>query len=62
MTRLARARVAELACLDLDGYVLKKDSPSCGMERVRVHGGGRPRRDRGERGDRGPRSGGEHRD
>jgi len=41
MTRLARARVAELARLDLDGYVLKKDSPSCGMERVRVYGNGR---------------------
>ena len=44
MTRLARARAAELARLDLVGYVFKKDSPSCGMERVRVHGGGRPRR------------------
>ena len=44
MTRLARARAAELARLDLVGYVLKKDSPSCGMEGVRVHGGGRPRR------------------
>src|SRR5256712_3236556 len=43
MTRLARARVAELARLDLVGYVFKKDSPSCGMERVRVHGGGPPR-------------------
>src|SRR5213593_4287122 len=42
MTRLARARAAELARLDLVGYVLKKDSPSCGMEGVRVHGGGRP--------------------
>ena len=44
MTRLARARAAELARLDLVGYVFKKDSPSCGMEGVRVHGGGRPRR------------------
>src|SRR5947208_30093 len=44
MTRLARARAAELARLDLVGYVFKKDSPSCGMERVRVHGGGRPLR------------------
>src|SRR5438046_4397362 len=41
MTRLARTRAAELARLDLDGYVLKKDSPSCGMERVRVYGNGR---------------------
>src|SRR5205823_12948479 len=44
MTRFARARAAELARLDLVGYVFKKDSPSCGLERVRVHGGGRPRR------------------
>jgi len=46
MRRLAEARARELARLDLDGYVTKKDSPSCGMERVRVHGGrgGPPRR------------------
>jgi len=44
MTRLARARAAELARLDLVGYVFKTDSPSCGMEGVRVHGGSRPRR------------------
>src|SRR5262249_25167050 len=43
MARLARGRADELARLDLDGYVLKKDSPSCGMERVRVWGApGRP--------------------
>ena len=29
-------RLAELAEEDLSGYVLKKDSPSCGMERVRI--------------------------
>jgi uncharacterized protein YbgA (DUF1722 family)/uncharacterized protein YbbK (DUF523 family) len=47
MRRYAEARVAELATLDLSGYVLKEDSPSCGMVRVRVHGprGGPPRRD-----------------
>src|SRR4051794_27571795 len=38
MARLARARVDVLARLRLDGYVLKKDSPSCGMDRGRVHG------------------------
>jgi uncharacterized protein YbgA (DUF1722 family)/uncharacterized protein YbbK (DUF523 family) len=38
MVRLARARVGTLARAGLDGYVLKKDSPSCGMERVRVYG------------------------
>jgi uncharacterized protein YbgA (DUF1722 family)/uncharacterized protein YbbK (DUF523 family) len=42
MQRLARARVGTLARQDLVGYVLKKDSPSCGMERVRVYGDGVP--------------------
>jgi uncharacterized protein YbgA (DUF1722 family)/uncharacterized protein YbbK (DUF523 family) len=37
MRRYARKRCAQLAALDLCGYILKKDSPSCGMERVRVH-------------------------
>ena len=32
------ARVRQLASLDLDGYVLKKDSPSCGLYRVKVYG------------------------
>lgn len=40
MDRYARRRAARLAKLDLDGYVLKRDSPSCGMERVKVYGGG----------------------
>jgi uncharacterized protein YbgA (DUF1722 family)/uncharacterized protein YbbK (DUF523 family) len=31
-------RVSALAKADLSGYVLKKDSPSCGMERVKVYG------------------------
>jgi uncharacterized protein YbgA (DUF1722 family)/uncharacterized protein YbbK (DUF523 family) len=45
MTRYADARIGELQQLDLDGYVLKKGSPSCGMERVRVFGsGGAPAR------------------
>jgi uncharacterized protein YbgA (DUF1722 family) len=39
MQRYAERRVAALAKVDLDGYVLKKDSPSCGMERVKVYGG-----------------------
>jgi uncharacterized protein YbbK (DUF523 family) len=30
--------VTELGRADLDGYVLKKDSPSCGLHRVRVYG------------------------
>jgi uncharacterized protein YbgA (DUF1722 family)/uncharacterized protein YbbK (DUF523 family) len=34
----ARRRLDELASEDLCGYVLKKDSPSCGLERVKVYG------------------------
>ncbi len=40
MRRYAQRRVEEIARMDLCGYVLKKDSPSCGMERVRVYGKG----------------------
>ncbi|WP_339868589.1 DUF523 and DUF1722 domain-containing protein [Pseudohongiella nitratireducens] len=29
---------------DMSGYILKKDSPSCGMERVKVYSGGMPER------------------
>lgn len=49
MRRCAAARVRQLADLNLQGYVFKKGSPSCGMERVRVYGqGGMPsRRGRG---------------
>jgi uncharacterized protein YbgA (DUF1722 family)/uncharacterized protein YbbK (DUF523 family) len=38
MRRYAARRVAALATDDLCGYVLKKDSPSCGMERVQIYG------------------------
>jgi uncharacterized protein YbgA (DUF1722 family)/uncharacterized protein YbbK (DUF523 family) len=37
MRSFAARRVRTLAALDLSGYVFKKDSPSCGMERVRVY-------------------------
>jgi uncharacterized protein YbgA (DUF1722 family)/uncharacterized protein YbbK (DUF523 family) len=37
METYARRRVVELAAEDLSGYVLKKDSPSCGLERVKVY-------------------------
>jgi uncharacterized protein YbgA (DUF1722 family)/uncharacterized protein YbbK (DUF523 family) len=37
LERYARRRVDELAGDDLSGYVLKKDSPSCGLERVKVY-------------------------
>ncbi len=39
MQSYARRRVKQLARLRLSGYILKKDSPSCGVERVRVHHG-----------------------
>jgi uncharacterized protein YbgA (DUF1722 family)/uncharacterized protein YbbK (DUF523 family) len=47
METYARRKARELDALDLCGYVLKKDSPSCGLERVRVHpeDGGVVRRD-----------------
>ncbi len=46
MLEFARRRAAELEKLDLAGYVTKKDSPSCGMERVPIWPvkGGTPRR------------------
>lgn len=37
MHTYAEKRTAELAHDDLRGYILKKDSPSCGMERVRLY-------------------------
>ena len=37
MTRFSERRVRELETLDLSGYVFKKDSPSCGIERVRLY-------------------------
>ena len=42
MIRFVKARVAELAGSDLSGYLLKKDSPTCGMERVKVYDGAGP--------------------
>ena len=39
MTAYSRAKAEQLAGMDLSGYVLKKDSPSCGMERVKVYSG-----------------------
>lgn len=38
MQRYAAGRVEKLAANSICGYVLKKDSPSCGMLRVRVYG------------------------
>jgi uncharacterized protein YbbK (DUF523 family) len=47
MARFAEARVRELELLDLDGWVTKSGSPSCGLGRVPVHpaAGGAPRLD-----------------
>jgi uncharacterized protein YbbK (DUF523 family) len=46
MNSYAERRVIALGGEELSGYVLKKDSPSCGMERVRVYGpSGMPTRD-----------------
>ena len=46
MRRYAARRVRALGAIDLCGYVLKRGSPSCGMERVRVYEpSGMPRRD-----------------
>ena len=38
MRSYARRRVEELADGELCGFVLKKDSPTCGLERVKVYG------------------------
>jgi uncharacterized protein YbgA (DUF1722 family)/uncharacterized protein YbbK (DUF523 family) len=46
MRRFSAGRVRALRTMDLVGYVLKKDSPSCGMTRVKVYGEkGMPQRD-----------------
>ena len=37
LTAYSRKKVDKLASADLSGFVLKKDSPSCGMERVKVY-------------------------
>jgi uncharacterized protein YbgA (DUF1722 family)/uncharacterized protein YbbK (DUF523 family) len=46
MKSYAERRTRALGAEDLSGYILKKDSPSCGMERVRVYAeNGMPSRD-----------------
>ena len=44
MRAYAARRTKALASMDLRGYVLKKDSPSCGMGRVKVYSGAAPAR------------------
>ncbi|MGI9666882.1 MAG: YbgA family protein [Acidimicrobiia bacterium] len=41
MNRVSRSRASDMEAYDLCGFVLKKDSPTCGLERVKVvHDGG----------------------
>jgi uncharacterized protein YbbK (DUF523 family)/uncharacterized protein YbgA (DUF1722 family) len=47
MREYAEQRLDTLASLELCGYVLKQNSPSCGLEGVAILGGGYPRRGRG---------------
>lgn len=42
MRAWSRRRLDELEALELSGFVLKKDSPSCGWMRVRVYAGAGP--------------------
>jgi uncharacterized protein YbbK (DUF523 family) len=44
MDAFAARRVRELGARDLDGFILKSDSPSCGPERVKVWSGKRSTR------------------
>ncbi len=45
MRAFTKARVESLAAEDISAYILKSDSPSCGMERVRIYApGGMPAR------------------
>jgi uncharacterized protein YbgA (DUF1722 family)/uncharacterized protein YbbK (DUF523 family) len=37
MQQFARLKLGELEDADLSGFILKKDSPSCGLERVRIY-------------------------
>jgi uncharacterized protein YbgA (DUF1722 family)/uncharacterized protein YbbK (DUF523 family) len=45
MRRWAARRLDEVEGMDLCGWILKKDSPSCGMERVRLYHGSVPRKE-----------------
>jgi uncharacterized protein YbgA (DUF1722 family)/uncharacterized protein YbbK (DUF523 family) len=41
MNRFCATRVEQLKSANLHGYIFKKDSPSCGIERVRIYSGKR---------------------
>ena len=47
MARFARTRVRQLSKDGIDGFILKRGSPSCGMERVKVWAKGAPAHKRG---------------
>ncbi|MFT5433889.1 MAG: hypothetical protein ACI9OJ_004599 [Myxococcota bacterium] len=40
LRRWSEKRVEQIAMMDLDGYLLMKNSPSCGLERVKVYQAG----------------------
>jgi uncharacterized protein YbbK (DUF523 family)/uncharacterized protein YbgA (DUF1722 family) len=44
MEKFARRRLPSLVQEGLSGYIFKKDSPSCGLERVKVYDAGAPTR------------------
>lgn len=44
MRRFSETRVDGLRALGVDGFVLKKGSPSCGMERIKVYAKGMPQK------------------
>jgi uncharacterized protein YbbK (DUF523 family)/uncharacterized protein YbgA (DUF1722 family) len=44
MEKFARRRLPSLVQEGLSGYIFKKDSPSCGLERVKVYAAGAPMR------------------
>ncbi len=41
MNAYAKNKIEDLAARDLDGYILKKNSPSCGLERIPVYRNGK---------------------
>jgi uncharacterized protein YbgA (DUF1722 family)/uncharacterized protein YbbK (DUF523 family) len=42
MHRFSKERIRQLEAMSLSGYVFKRSSPSCGVERVKIYGGKQP--------------------
>lgn len=42
MQQFSAKRISQLAAQELSGYIFKKSSPSCGMERVKIYAKGSP--------------------